>query len=611
MNLNDVNHKENITVEGIIHSNLTINRYSKTKMVTFKLNIENNIIETVVFGRPYLINTLNKGDKVIVKGIYDLFYNKITASDVIKQELKRDIKPIYNIDGVNDALISKLITQIFNNDLSKIIELIPKEDKNKYHLLNRKEAYYRLHLPKNVEDIFLARRTLKYEEAFFLQLKWQKELPNLIFRKPKEYDLNKVLALIQEIPYELTKDQKNATNDIFKDFKKPQASYRLIQGDVGSGKTIVSLIASYAVLTAGEQVAFMAPTELLANQHYQFFKKYIKNFSVIKLTSSTKNKEQIKAEIKNQEHHLIIGTHAIIEEDVIFKNLGLIIVDEQHKFGVTARQKLVDKAESKDIIYLTATPIPRTLATVIFGHQHVSLIQEKPLMRKPIKTEIINRNDIDDILIKIDQTINKKEHVYVVVPAITSDKFKDNINTIEDILIPRYQNKVFVVHGQKTKEENENNINNFYKTPGTILLATQMIEVGIDIPTATLIVIFQAERFGLSQLHQLRGRVGRSNLESVCYLVSETEDKERLKYLTQTNDGFLLSEFDLKTRGPGDFIGTLQSGFIVFKFLDLKQDYKLILEAQKNVISLIERKDFYTNPKYKYYVKHMNEALKI
>ena len=271
----------------------------------------------------------------------------------------------------------------------------------------------------------------------------------------------------------------------------------------------------------------------------------------------------------------------------------------------------MDRAYSEDVIYLVATAIPKTLAMIAYGESHVSSIREKPKARQKIMTEVLSRDHIQPLIEHMRITLNRKEHIYVVVPAIHSEAIGDNIDSIDALLKENLDTKIYQLHGEQSKDDNEKNMEAFMLNRGSILLSTQMVEVGIDIPTATLIAIFSAERFGLAQLHQLRGRVGRSQLASYCYLVSKDEDQDRLNLLKKVDDGFTLSEYDLKSRGPGDFIGTEQSGFPVFKFLNLQQDYNILIEAQKNVLSLLEQQDFKTNPKYRYLNRHMNEDLKI
>jgi len=605
--ISQLKHKEPITIQGKIHTDLVHRRYQKGELVTFTLQAYNQNIKIVAFGKGYLVKTFKKDDIVVVKGIYDLYKTEIVAQHVILPEKKIDLKPLYKIEGVHDTNMQTILTHIFNEQLVQIYENIPKEFIDKYKLTSRMETYYKLHFPSSEDDIYQAQRRLKYEEAFFLHLKLALRQPQHYKRSPKSYDIHKVRHLIDMIPYALTSDQKQAVNDIFMDFKKPHASYRLIQGDVGSGKTIVSLIAAYAAITAGEQVTLMAPTEMLANQHFQSFSSQLKDVKIALLTGKTKHKEQLKEDIKNHEYDLVIGTQALIENDVQFKNLGLVIIDEQHKFGVHTRDELIQKGHSKDIIYLTATPIPRTLALTAFGEEHISIIKEKPLLRQPVETHYVTKDKIDELYQVMRQHIKQKEHIFVVVPAITSLKVEDNIETVYQELKERMHADIFILHGKQTKDVQEQMMEQFMYTPGSILLSTTMIEVGIDIPTATLMVIFSAEHFGLSQLHQLRGRVGRSHLRSTCFLVSTKEDIERLNILSKENDGFKLSEYDLIERGPGDFLGSDQSGYFEFKYLNILSDIKILNEAQKNVYDLISRPDFLTNTKYKYLNRYLKE----
>ena len=603
--------KETITTHATIISELKLNRYGKTGFVSFKVKILDKTIDVIAFGKAYLIKSFSKDEEVIIKGVYHLFKRQIHASSVIKLDKKVPLKPIYGIEGIHDKTMMNVMETIFQNDQVSIYETIPKEFLDKYKLLNRKNAYQMLHLPKTIEEIHQAERRFKYEEAFYLQLRLQSKQQVHFIRPPKTYDIDRVRALIGTIPFELTADQKEAVNDIFRDFKKEYASYRLIQGDVGSGKTMVALIASYAVITAGEQVSLMAPTELLANQHYQYFKSLMKDTNIALLTSKTKNKSQLKEDVLNGKIDLLIGTHALIENDVQFKNLGLVIIDEQHKFGVNTRDELILKSSSKDVIYLTATPIPRTLAMIAFGDSHVSVIKEKPKHRILIETKYITKDRVQEMYDLMHSAILRKEHIFLVVPAITSEHVTDNIERVYEEIKNEFSAPIFVLHGKLPYEEKEGVMEKFIYTPGSILLSTTMIEVGIDIPTATFIGIYAAESFGLSQLHQLRGRVGRGNLPSFCYLVSTKEDVERLELLSKTSDGFQLSEYDLIARGPGDFLGVQQSGYLKFDFLDLVTDYPILIEAQKNVSSLLLKPDFKTNSMYKHLHKFVLESLKI
>ena len=601
--LHDAKHKDVLTVLGKITSDLKIIHGGKVERLVFKALVLNQTLDIIAFGKSYLFKQLHKGDEVQIKGTYHLYYNQINASSIVKAEKRLEIKPIYKIEGLHDKTLMNLVSFIKDENLVSIYENIPKVFLDRYHLLSRKEALLQLHLPESMASIQQGKRRMKYEEAFYMQLKVMGQQKRGVKRLPKAYDIEAVKHVIDQIPYELTSDQKQAVNDIYRDFKKPESSYRLIQGDVGSGKTIVALLAAYAIVTAKEQVAIMAPTELLAFQHYQFFSNYLKDVKIALLTSKTKQKDEMKKAISSHQYDIVIGTHAMIETDVQFHHLGLIIIDEQHKFGVRTREELIQKAHSKDIIYLTATPIPRTLALIAFGDNHVSFIKEKPKQRIPIETRYITRDLVQEAYDKMHSTLLKKEHAIVIVPAIDSEQIKDNIENMMLELKQEFDVPIYTLHGKKTPAEQDEAMQEFLLHPGSILLATTMVEVGIDIPTATTITIFHAERFGLSQLHQLRGRVGRSNLASFCYLISDKEDIERLQILSKTHDGFKLAEYDLKMRGPGDFIGVEQSGYLDFKFLNLIDDLNILQEAQKNVLELLNEPDFYTNPVYKYLVK--------
>ena len=606
--LNDARHKDVITVLGKILTEPKLIRGGKVERLTFKALVFKETLDIVCFGRSYLIKQIQKDDEIQIKGTYDLYRGQINASSIVKAEKRLAIKPAYGIEGLHDKTVMNLVETIQDEKLVQIYENIPMMFIDRYHLLKRQDAIFKLHLPQTIQDIIQAKRRMKYEEAFFMQLKMISSQKRGEKRLPKNYDIHAVKHLIDMLPYELTQDQKDAVNDIYRDFKKDYQSYRLIQGDVGSGKTVVAMLAAYAIVTAKEQVSLMAPTELLAYQHYQFFSNHLKDVRIALLTSKTKNKDEMKNMIKNHEYDIVIGTHAMIESDVSFHHLGLVIIDEQHKFGVRTREELIQKAHAKDVLYLTATPIPRTLALIAFGESHVSIIKEKPKHRIPIETKYLTRDFIQEVYDKMHSALIRKEHCMVVVPAIDSEMMKDNIETVYEELKNEFSEPIYKLHGKQSSQDQEESMQSFMKEPGTILLATTMVEVGIDIPTATVMTIFHAERFGLSQLHQLRGRIGRGSLASFCYLISDKEDIERLQVLSKTTDGFKLSEYDLKMRGPGDFLGVEQSGYLKFKFLNLIDDHPILLEAQKNVTELLERPDFYTNPQFKYLVKAITPA---
>lgn len=606
----ELKHEAKVTLMAKVISPLKNNPYGKVFSTHFEILAFDEVIQVVIFNRKYLSKQVKENQMIIIQGTYHAHRKQLLASQIKLDVKQTHIQPLYRYKDISDYTIAKAVQSVFDHEQVEIFEIIPKIFVDKYQLISRKEAYQFLHMPKNFTDVEKAVRRMKYEEAFFLELKVVSDQSSLIERKPKTYDIGFVKRFIDTIPYELTHDQKMAVNDIYKDFKKPHASFRLIQGDVGTGKTIVALIAIMAVVSMQEQAVFMAPTQLLAEQQYHTYKKIAPFIKIALLTQKTKDKKQIIEDIKHHRYDLVIGTHALIEDYVMFNNLGLVVIDEQHKFGVDTRNKLIQKSHAKDVLYLTATPIPRTLAMITYGMDHVSIIKEKPMQKQPIKTHYVLKDKLDIIYKHINQTLKNNQHVYVVVPAIASEKVDDNIHSVYEMIKPHVDGKIHIIHGQLTKDIQTKTMKDFQSNP-SVLLSTTMIEVGIDIKSATLMVIFSAEYFGLAQLHQLRGRIGRNDLQSTCYLVSEKEDIKRLELLSKINDGFELANYDLKMRGPGDFVGHKQSGFLNFNFLDIIKDQKIIQIAQKDVVHLMKQNDFKSEKKYQYLHRYIKQSMKI
>ncbi|MDL2292479.1 ATP-dependent DNA helicase RecG [Acholeplasma sp. OttesenSCG-928-E16] len=601
-------HNEVITIIGRLDSIINITPLKKVLKIDFDLLIKTYKIKIILF-RPkdFLTNSINLGDLVIVKGKYNLYKNEITATHVKKyQNNANKIIPKYQIEGIFDSVYQKIVSNVFLDNNVKIIENLPDFFLKKHQLLNRYNAYYNIHLPKNLYDIDSALKRFKYEEALYLQLAIQNK-QNKTKREPIPFDLNKVKEFINTIPYTLTKDQKEAVNDIFRDFKNPYYSFRLIQGDVGSGKTIVATIGLYGMVTANKQVAIMAPTEILANQHYELLKKLFKDkIRISLLTQNVKDKNIIKESLKNKEIDVVIGTQSLIQDDVIFNDLGLVIIDEQHRFGIKDRESLKAKNDNVDTIYLSATPIPRTLAISFFGDIDISSINEKPKNRLEVKTFYYSENKLNDVYQMMHKELNNNNKVFVVVPAIDSLMKDENIKTVEKKIKKEFDNPIFLLHGKLKKEEIKDIMNSFENTDSSILISTTMIEVGIDIKEATVMVIFAAENFGLSQLHQLRGRIGRNDKQSYCFLISKKEDVDRLSFLATNFDGFKLSEYDLLERGPGEFIGLKQSGKINYRFLNFNTDFKILKDTLEDAKKILNAKDYQTNPKYIQIRKYLN-----
>lgn len=542
--------------------------------------INNERIKCVIFSSDYLRYTLKNNLDVILSGRYK--DNEFFVKNIFFETFDVRIDTKYNIEGVKDYIIKDAVLKLLD-DFSKE-DFLPLELKEKYKLLDYKNYIYKAHFPETKKDFIEVQRRGKYEEFFWYSL----SLENL---RMKRCNLNKEKRLINEniinnfinnLGYELTSDQKKAIIDIKNDILKDFPMNRLIQGDVGCGKSIIAYIASLMEISAGYQVVIMMPTELLAFQQYESIKKALKNYnlSIEVLTSSIKNsvKEDIKYRLENGRINIIVGTHALIEESVRFFKLGLAIIDEQHKFGVNQRKKLVSKYKDVDSLYLTATPIPRTLGLTAFGDLDITSVHTMPDGRSPILTLVYDYSGLREIFKMIRKHIDLKEQIYVIAPLVNENPDLD-LYDIEKAkkLIEKYLKdvKIGVVHGQMKPAIKEQVMSDFYNKYYDILLATTVIEVGINVTNATMMVILDAERYGLAQIHQLRGRVGRGDLKSCCILVSKDKDNERLNILKNTSDGFEIALSDFKLRGPGDYLGENQSGLANLEYASFIEDVRI------------------------------------
>lgn len=578
-----------VTVVGeVVNIPTVVLHKNNLDSLRFNLLVDNEVYKIIAYRRGYLKETLKEGMIIQIKGRFKKKQKQITASAIFLKPIEKELKPSYNIEGIYDTNVSKIIVEIYKNKLYSLEENLPKEIIKSRNLLTRWEMVHALHFPQSKEQLERAIYRLKYEEAFNLQKEIYANVTDeqKLVKEERKYDISKVKTFIDTIPFELTNDQKTAVNDLFKDFKNKFIKRRLIQGDVGSGKTIVVGIAIYGMKTAGFQSAFMAPTEILAQQHFETFKNYFPNLEIALLTGSTTNKALIKKDILAGKIDLVVGTHALITDDTVFNKLGFVVVDEQHRFGVLARETLELKGVS-DICYLTATPIPRTLATVILGDMEISNIREKPVGRKEVETYYFNQSEQDSVFKHMQKELEKGHNIYVVTPSIESEHRGENVYSMYEKLASMFYEKVYMIHGKLSANEKEEVMKQFRNDKGAILVSTTVIEVGVDIKHATMMIIFNGEYFGLSQLHQLRGRVGRSELKSYCYVLSEDSDIERLNIFKNTNDGFLLSEYDLENRGPGEFLGLKQSGMIDFTYADLNKDLKIFLAAKEDLTAII------------------------
>ncbi len=558
------------------------------------------IVGVSIFNRAYLKNQLLVGTNITVFGKYEKNKNVILASEIRMGLLPKGekIEAVYHgTVGLNSKAISGFINTAlmeYGNDLE---DYIPKYLLEKYNFLNKKTALNIIHNPSTKEKLKEASIRLKYEELFvymakinYLKLK-NKNIKDGI---EKDFDKEKLDKVIKSLPYELTVDQKIVLNEILEDLTSKRRMNRLLQGDVGSGKTIISIIAMVANYLSGYQSALMVPTEILATQHYETMKEILKdlNVNIALLTGSLpKNKKDlIHEELKLGKIDMVVGTHALIQEEVVYKNLGLVITDEQHRFGVLQRTSLQNKGITPDVLYMSATPIPRTYALTLYGDMDISTIRTLPKGRKPIKTYLKSYSEIKDVLKMMYEELLKNHQIYVIAPLIEESETLDltTVNELKDKMNLAFGEKynVGIIHGKLKQTEKDKIMEDFVNNKIQILISTTVIEVGVNVLNTTMMVIFDANRFGLSTLHQLRGRVGRSALESSCILISDY-DSERLNVMTTTNDGFEISEEDFKIRGHGDLFGTKQSGDMTFKIADIKEDYKILLQAKKDSMEFL------------------------
>ncbi len=594
----------------IISVNATVASVGKVSYLRKNFNIlkfmassYGKMINVTIFNRAFLNRNLTLGREITLIGKYDNSKNMFTASDIKLSKMNGEsITPYYhNINGLKNSNIISLINEILKSKLN-YLEYIPEYLNSKYKLISKNEAIYNIHNPKNTIDIKEARRKLIYEELFIFMFKmmYLKELKDKSVGICKNIDFNKVKDFISNLPFALTKDQINGIKAGLKDMSSEKRMNRLLIGDVGSGKTIVAIVLMYANSLAGYQSAFLAPTEILAIQHYNNMKKLNLNVALLTGKNTLKEKNAIYKKLENNEIDIIVGTHAILNDKIKFNNLGLFITDEQHRFGVSQREFLSSKGESPDMMFMSATPIPRTYALTIFADMDLTEIREKPQGRKDIITKVYKENELKIALEGILNEVKMGHQVYVVSPSINSeDESLMDVNILKDKFNMAFHEKIplGVLHGKLKNNEKEDIMNKFLNGEIKILISTTVIEVGVDNPNATVICVFNAERFGLATLHQLRGRVGRNSLNSYCYLICN-QDIERLHILEESNDGFYISEKDFQNRGGGDLLGDKQSGDMTFKIADLKRDYNILKVAKDDVINFIDKKEYLNNKLY-------------
>lgn len=610
-NIADIQSDEVCSFEGTIVSNVNESRPRRGMLLT-KVSIQDSTgkINAVWFNQPYIKNSLSLGINYIFYGKVERKLNKLQIMNPVFEKadntvLKKSLKivPVYSSTKALSQNIFRTIIQegLKSLENSEIEDLLPTDIKEKYSLADIKYSLKQIHFPISVEEKEKARYRLAFEELFMLQLGLfsYKSIATNARQGIKYTKVDEMHDFIQSLPFQLTNAQKKVFREVEIDMESNNIMNRLVQGDVGSGKTMIAVLALFKAVKCGYQGALMVPTEILAEQHYKSIKPLLGKFdiSVETLSSSQpkKKKQAIFEGLKTGEIDVVIGTHALIEDTVEFNKLGLVITDEQHRFGVRQRSILAEKGQNPDVIVMTATPIPRTLALILYGDLDISIIDELPPGRKPIKTYAVNESMRERINNFIRTKVEEGRQVYIVCPLVEESEeieAKSAIATAEHISNNVFSDlKVGIIHGKMKSADKEAIMKSFVEGQISILVSTTIIEVGVNVPNATLMVVENAERFGLAQLHQLRGRVGRGDNQSHCVLFNQSGSKvskERMKIMEKSNDGFVISEKDLEIRGPGEFFGTRQHGLPELKIANLYKDVIILKEAQLSAKQYIQ-----------------------
>ena len=608
--IGELKFNEYVVIKANVMSVVNLTVRSGKKVVKAMVSDGTGIMEILWFGMPYIKKSLKIGEEYLFIGqtkksaVFQLINPEYKLFSGQQKVSENEILPIYSSNkNITQNSLRKLVEKFLVNFLNYFEENIPDELIKEYKIMERKSAIKNIHYPVSMKEIEEAKRRFAIEELLILELGILKNRFIIENSNSKNYEVKgkkeKVREFLSQLTFNLTNAQKKVIKEIYDEISNGKIVNRLIQGDVGSGKTVVAMVMLIYMAENGYQGALMAPTEILANQHYLGIKERLEKIGlrVELLTSSIKGKKknEILDGIINGEVDIVIGTHSLIEDDVIFKKLGLIVIDEQHRFGVNQRNKLREKGFLGNLLVMSATPIPRSLALSIYGDLDLSIIDELPPGRTPIKTKwIANDEDLEKMYNFIYKKVNDGNQAYFVAPLIeTSDKMAlKSVDKVSEEIERKFSNKkIGIIHGKMKAKEKDEVMLKFKNKEYDILIATTVIEVGIDVPASTIMTIYNAERFGLSALHQLRGRVGRGSKQSYCFLISNStteNSKQRLSIMEETEDGFRIAEEDLKLRNSGEIFGLRQSGFSDLKFIDIIYDVKTIKLVRDECIKYLK-----------------------
>ncbi|MBG9367232.1 ATP-dependent DNA helicase RecG [Streptococcus sp. NLN64] len=618
----DLEDGEKAVLSGVVVRPASVQYYGyKRNRVRLSIQQEQVVIGVTFFNQPYLVDKIQMGATVAVYGKWDQAKNSLTGMKFLTQ-IDQDLQPVYHVaQGISQASLVKLIRQVIDEGLHQLLEEnVPQVLRERYRLLDRVTAVEYMHFPPDLAAYKQALRRIKFEELLYFQLPLQ-----LLKREQGKPGDGEVLTYSPDLlaqakanlPFSLTQAQEKVLQDILADMASDRQMSRLLQGDVGSGKTIVAALAMYAAFTAGFQAALMVPTEILAEQHLESLDQLFPDVHKVLLKGSQTGsiRREVLEQIASGEAAFVIGTHALIQDGVTYEKLGLIIVDEQHRFGVKQRRALREKGLRPDVLMMTATPIPRTLAITAYGDLDISIIDQLPAGRKPIVTRWVKHEQQEQVYTWLKEEVQQKAaQAYVISPLIEESEALDLKNAQD--LQAELQSflgqgiEVGLLHGRMKAAEKDQVMDRFKAGQLKVLVSTTVIEVGVNVPNASIMIIVDADRFGLSQLHQLRGRVGRGSTQSYAVLIAnpKTETgKSRMKIMTETTDGFRLAEEDLKMRGSGEIFGTRQSGLPEFQVADILEDFPILEEARKVAQEIVQDPDWRSNPLWKEIVWNLEE----